>query len=164
MKTIPLTQGKVTLVDDDVYEWASKFKWQALKTQQGRRFDAVRTTSLKLGKPQTLLLSREILELSPGDKRHAHHIDGNSLNNCCYNLQIVTCQQNNQAKRRLRLNRTSCFRGVSRCAARQKWQAHIMLSGRSIALGRFKKERDAARAYDTAAREFFGEFACPNFP
>jgi hypothetical protein len=35
MKEIPLTRGKVTIVDDDVYEWAIWIKWYGLNCNGG---------------------------------------------------------------------------------------------------------------------------------
>ena len=45
-----------------------------------------------------------------------------------------------------------------------QWFATIWFEGRSIALGHYRDEADAARAYDRAAVELFGEFAWLNFP
>ena len=53
--------------------------------------------------------------------------------------------------------------GVS-LRANGRWVAQIGYQGRSISLGEFKREIDAARAYDRKKRELFGEFAKLNFP
>jgi hypothetical protein len=42
---------------------------------------------------------------------------------------------------------------------KDKWQARITVNRKTIQLGCFTEELDAARAYDAAAREYFGEFA-----
>jgi hypothetical protein len=47
---------------------------------------------------------------------------------------------------------------------RSGWQAQIKDKYRSIHLGFFASKDDAARAYDVAAVERFGEFARINFP
>ena len=59
---------------------------------------------------------------------------------------------------------TSKYRGVCWKSARSKWSAAIHPQGKSKHLGYFIDDKDAARAYDTKAREVFGEFASLNFP
>lgn len=44
------------------------------------------------------------------------------------------------------------------------WRAQIKVGGRNHWLGSFADEEDAARAYDLAAEEAFGEYAWLNFP
>jgi len=54
---------------------------------------------------------------------------------------------------------TSNYKGVSRVCYREHWKAHIKLNGKSIHLGYFSNEIDAAKAYNKKALELFGEFA-----
>jgi len=46
---------------------------------------------------------------------------------------------------------TSRFRGVSWCTLSRKWRTQFKLGGKSVSLGTFNDEHDAARAYDAAA-------------
>lgn len=70
--------------------------------------------------------------------------------------------------RRLRRGRrrlaTSQYRGVSTHTRSKSspWNAHIRFSGKTIYLGRFATEIDAAKAYDRAAMDIFGKFARTN--
>jgi hypothetical protein len=43
-----------------------------------------------------------------------------------------------------------------------RWFASICFDGKQIHLGSFRIEEDAARAYNRAAAELFGEFSRPN--
>jgi NUMOD4 motif/AP2 domain len=61
-------------------------------------------------------------------------------------------------------NVTSRFKGVWWHAKGKKWRASIQLDGRTKHLGGFALESDAARAYDAAAYQAWGEFAFLNFP
>jgi hypothetical protein len=66
MKTIPLTQGKVALVDDEDYPELSKFRWCAVRHRN--TWYAVRGESAD-GRRLTVRMHRQILGLGHGDKR-----------------------------------------------------------------------------------------------
>lgn len=61
-------------------------------------------------------------------------------------------------------NKTSKLKGVSRYKSSQKWCTRISIKGKTIFLGCFQNEKEAAIAYDKKAKELFGEFAKLNFP
>jgi HNH endonuclease/AP2 domain len=62
----------------------------------------------------------------------------------------------------LRKTNTSGYRGVKQIGKR--WSAGIHTSGRRAHLGMFETPEEAARAYDKAALEAYGESAILNFP
>lgn len=109
-----------------------------------------------------VLLHRFILGLPPHNPR-VDHIDGDGLNNRRENLRLATPAQNS-ANMRARPGSLSGFKGVTWSKNAKRWRAKIRANGRHRHLGYFTSEEEAARAYDDAARELHGEFACVNFP
>lgn len=95
------------------------------------------------------------------DSRFVDHFNHNGLDNRRVNLRICTNSQN-QMNRKPNKNSRSKFKGIRLHKRGQVWEARIMLDGKSLYLGGFKKEIDAARAYNKAALEIFGEFAYLN--
>jgi hypothetical protein len=90
------------------------------------------------------------------------HKDGNSLNNTRQNLRPCTAHFN--AGNRPGWGRSSKYKGVCFDKITGRWASYIRVNGNQIHLGRFVSEEDAARAYDAAALDTFGEFARLNFP
>ncbi len=90
------------------------------------------------------------------------HKDGNFLNCVRENLRSATGtqQQGNQKKRKT--NRSG-YKGVPE-PKDGRYVASIMINYKTVPLGRFDTAIEAAKAYDEAAREYFGEFVCVNFP
>ncbi len=86
------------------------------------------------------------------------HIDGDKFNNSLSNLRFCTASQN-IGNSNLRSDNTSGYKGVTFRAKAGKWVAAIRQNYRLIYLGSFSSPHDAACAYNSAAKEFFGEFA-----
>ena len=80
------------------------------------------------------------------------------------NCRWATCgiQSHNQSKTNLRT--TSKFRGVHFDKSKRKFAVSIGINNKCVYLGRFTCEEQAARVYDEAAKQYYGECAALNFP
>jgi len=159
MKEIPLTKGKVALVDDEDYEELSKYKWYAIKKENRWNWYAIRHVLKKInGYSTTESMHRHILKLKNKDGKIVDHIDRNSLNNIKTNLRIVSHLQNTLNSKLFKTN-NSGYRGVHYSKLTKDWVAAI--GGKCI--GYYSVKEDAARAYDFEARQLYNEFAQLNF-
>ena len=157
---IPLTQGRVALVDDeDADRVIAAGPWHAYRNK--KTWYAKHTVCVAKGAWQSIPLHRFILGAGP-EAPSIDHINGNGLDNCRKNLRHCTTAENlcNARKRR---GTSSRYKGVYLDVASGKWKAQAQVHGRRISLGRFDSEIDAAEAYDAAARRHYGEFARTNF-
>lgn len=159
MRIIELTQNRVTLVDADDYDWLNQWKWKYNKGY------AERSNHKYEGKRITIGMHRLIL------KHHGFEMDGletdhrnrDRLDNRSKNLRPATTGQN-QRNSKVRHANTSGYMGVNWYKNRGQWRAYIRYRRTQKHLGYFDNPKDAARAYDCAARELHGEFASLNFP
>lgn len=166
MKEIPLTRGKVALVDDQDFERVNQYSWRYIETGKMRKPYAVChriKTETRFGTLRSMLLHSFILDAKVGE--YVDHKDGNGLNNTRDNLRVCTQSQNlaNSFKSKTG-KRTSQFKGVRLRKDNHKYSAQIVVNDKYIHLGFFTDEIIAAKAYDEAAFNNFGEFARLNFP
>lgn len=164
-KVIPLTKGKVTIVDASDYDWLMQFAWHAhSRTRHGcRQFYAVRamTNFSGVGPRQFHVWMHRVI-LGCKNREFADHINGDSLDNRRQNLRKSTTAQNAQNAGLCSTN-TSGFKGVSFYGLKTGWRAAIRCNGKRFILGNFPTPEEAAKAYDKAAKELHGEFAFQNF-
>ena len=86
------------------------------------------------------------------------HVNRNKQDNRIENLRACDSSLNKGNIGLLRSNRSG-YRGVSLNTRTQKYHAQIKINGKQTYIGRFDTAENAARAYDGAARLYFGEFA-----
>lgn len=148
-------------IDAEDFKRVSDFRWYARRTR--RNYYAVTHLMVGFKKYRKIYLHRFIMEAPTGVQ--VDHVNGNGLENQKINLRLCTSAENNRAKRRKIRSATSRFRGVSFETQTQQWKAQIRANkSHTLNLGRFFDEVSAAKAYDEAAKHYFGEFAHLNFP
>lgn len=163
MKTIKVGECHFAFVDDDDYAVVKKYVWSY--------FNGYATARTGGRKGRTICMHR-LINGTP-DGLETDHINRNPLDNRRCNLRTVTASENmrnvhhgNRATRRKETQvangqkRHSEFVGVSRHNRSGLYNARF----RRKSLGYFENPEDAARAYDIAAKEHYGDEAYQNFP
>jgi hypothetical protein len=152
MKTIPLTDGGVTLVDDRDFEKLRKCTW--VRNDQGYVLRTKWVNSLR--RSISFRMHREIMGVS--EEFEIDHIDGNRANNQRSNLRVATHAENlrNRGKNR---NNTSGFKGAFLQKLSGRYFAQICVDRRRIYLGTFNTPEEAHAAYMVAAHKYHKEFA-----
>jgi hypothetical protein len=151
VKPILLTDGIYAYVSACDYEEISKYNWRLVGGGYAGRKEG----------NKTVLMHRQIMK--PPRGKVIDHIHGNRLDNSRENMRICSRRENSHNKAKHR-GSASRFKGVYYNKRRGRWYAAIYFDGRMHHLGYFDDEIKAARAYDRAAVEQFGEFARLNFP
>lgn len=148
---------RIQIDQEDLDRVRSK-TWRVLSGTQ-KHLEVV--TSIRIGKrkSRTLTLARFILGGGPNEftcfrdcKRTKDYRKSN--------LIICSFKERQRMLPKRRTKTTSKYRGVSRDT--NKWRASIQVDGKSYYIGRYATEKQAALAYDKAAREKFGKFAYQN--
>jgi len=153
MKKIKLTQNKIAIVDNFDYEELSRYKWCAHR--DGNNYYVIRGIYNSITKRTNIIyMHNQIIGFKGID-----HINGNGLDNRRCNLRTATRSQNAANCRKHNRNASSKFKGVRWCNWVNQWMVRISKNYKSIFIGYFKSEKEAAKAYNEKAKEFFGKYA-----
>ncbi len=106
-REIPLTQGKVALVDAEDYEELSRFKWHAQRNKS--TYYAVRNGRRLDGKRCAVLMHRVIIDPPAG--MLVDHISRDGIDNRRSNLRVCSIAENNR-NRASKRGASSRFLGV----------------------------------------------------
>lgn len=140
-------EGKFALVDDEDYEWIMQWDW----------YVTVAGYVVRNKRAKTFYLHREIA--CPNKYKEIDHVNRNKLDNRKSNLRECSSSQN-------KMNRPSKGRfdvkGIHWDSKRGKYSARLFYKGKNLFLGRYSTKRDAAQAYNQAAKKYYGEFAYLN--
>lgn len=140
---------RTILVDTACYPLVSEHRWSI--NQNGYAVISRPNFSLKM--------HRLLLPYS----EQVDHRFGNRLDNRLSEIR-ATNQSQNMRNRRKNRRSTSRYKGVYFLTERNVWRATIKAEGKKHHLGSYVNELEASHAYDEAAREYFGEYACVNHP
>ncbi len=152
---------KIAFVDDEDYLEVAKYKWRLrhAHTKKGDLFYARAWTPMVDGHRKLIMMHRLIMKVDDPSVI-MDHSDNNGLNNQKINLRIATGCQNNYNQRII--GGSSKYKGVDFVPRIRRYQASITIKKSKKHLGYFHDERQAAFAYNWAAKSIARDFAQVN--
>ncbi|MDN4061153.1 HNH endonuclease [Massilia sp. YIM B02769] len=148
MAEIQLLHGEVALVDDDMVEVLSRYRWHA----DSRGYVVAHTGD------QIVRMHRIVMK--PGVEQVVDHVNGDKLDNRRSNLRSCTHAEN-MRNRKMHENNQCGAKGVYMDSRKRRnpYRAQIRVDGVKIGLGSFGTLEDASAAYRAAAKKYHGDFA-----
>ena len=159
--SIPLSQGKFALIDEEDFPLVAPHRWYAVWCGKGWYARAT------IG-GRNVYLHRLITNAPP--KRVVDHINHDGFDNRRANLRVCSNGENMRNRSGRQRNNLTGYVGVSfapthgKYIRKKPYRAFVFLDGKRISCGCYVTAEEAARARDRAAMELHGEFATLNFP
>lgn len=157
---IPVNPSSKAKIDKADYAQVSKHTWRVLTKDSGRK-KVVTNIIDKSGRNRQISLGQFIMNPPKGKMVYPRRfMEGFDYRR--NNLVVCTMQERQQILPPSRNHGSSKFKGVSYITSRKRWRAAIKAKGKSITLGMFRSEVEAAKAYNVAAIKYFGKNAYQN--
>lgn len=144
------------LVDKEDFDRLSKIRWYLVKGYAKTHLSSGNGGSNYLISIPMHSFITNTYGIGVNGNLETDHINGNKLDNRRKNLRSCTRSQN-IANRTLKRNNKTGYKGVSN----SKGGFQVTIAGSYV--GWFKDKIEAAKAYDSKAKELYGDFAKTNF-
>lgn len=149
---LELTQGQVTLIDDEDADLVSAHKWCAHYDRTRDLYVAISNRPTVDGVRGIVYLHTYILD--PPDGYSVDHIDRNPLDNRRSNLRLANSMQQALNKGSYS-NSSSQYKGVHLRKSSGKYIAQFQTHKSKKHIGCFKTAEEAATAYDRALLDYW---------
>lgn len=156
---ISVRPGVQVKVDVEDLPRLEKHKWRVTHGSTGR--PRVVTSIRTPQGSRSITLGKFLMNPPPGKQVYPRRFN-DGLDYRKSNLILCTLEERQRMLPKKRIATSSEFRGVSYSRSDGKWRAAIEVEGRSINLGHYEREEDAALAYNEAAKKHFGDMAYQN--
>jgi hypothetical protein len=151
--------GLKVKIDRDDLELVQSRKWRVTQSTTGRP-RVVTSVRTKEG-VRSITLGKFLMNPPEGKQVYPRRFN-DGLDYRRSNLVVCTLEERQRLLPKRRVETSSRYRGVSYQKSTGKWRAGIQVDGKTINLGEFDSENEAALAYNKAARAHFGDLAYQN--
>lgn len=159
-KTLIANTGEKIKVDTEDFDDLSQRSWRVV--YRGKEKKPLVVTSIRTGKSsRTMSMGQYLLKPKKGKMVYPRRWQG-GLDYRKENLVLCSMKERQRMLPKRREKTTSKYRGVSYIQNKRVWRARIEKNGRAFYLGDFVNEERAARAYNKAARDLFGDLGYQN--
>jgi AP2-like factor, euAP2 lineage len=153
-RTIDIGKYKVK-IDEEDFNRINQYSWRVRVRKDSSKLSIVTSIRTK-SSVRTLSLGVFLMDPPAGKvvypRRYYEGLDYRKSN-----LIVCSVKERQQMLPKKRKDTSSQFRGVSYVRKTKIWRAGIVANDKSINLGDYATELEAARAYNRASRKYFGE-------
>lgn len=151
---LPVRPNEKAKIDKEDLARCSKHTWRVVTKDTGRRKVVTNIIDSK-GRNRQISLGQFLMNPSKGKMVYPRRfMDGFDYRK--ENLIVCTMAERQRILPKARKGGSSRYKGVSYIRSKKRWRAAIKVGGRSITLGHFRTEEEAAHAYNKAAAQNFG--------
>lgn len=147
-------------IDKEDAEKVNQHTWRVVTKDTGRK-KVVTNIIDKKGRNRQISLGHFLMKPPKGKMVYPRRfMDGFDYRKD--NLIICTMAERQRILPKSRVGASSKYKGVSYIQSQKRWRASITFEGKSISIGNFKSQDEAALKYNKAAIHYFGKDAYQN--